>query len=426
MRSKIIIAALLCAVIPLGTAELPSGVPVSLSAEAATVIDSGTCGKNVTWQLDSSGTLTVSGTGEMYGQSDDTFPVIPWNEKKDLIKKVVIGKGITKIGRCNFTYCNNLVSVTFPDTLKTIGEGNFIYCTALTSVVIPDSVTTIEGSNFSGCKNLADITIPSSAKVEGGAFYGTAWEKDQLEKSPFVIVNGTLLTARVGIEKAAIPDGVVCIARQAFYYKSKMTELVIPDSVKEIQFNAFIGCSSLRSVTIPKSVEEISYQAFYECEALEEINILNPECYIRNDAKTISNTEESYSGVIRGYAGSTAEAYAKKYGRTFERVDQGVGLINDYSGDGSMMEEFIPGIVIGDVNDDGMVDAVDASDVLAYYARVSTEQEGGFSKKQQIAADVDMNGLIDSVDASDILSYYAYLSTAGGTVPDMVDYLEKK
>ena len=32
---------------------------------AATVVDSGTCGDNATWSLNSSGTLTISGTGEI-------------------------------------------------------------------------------------------------------------------------------------------------------------------------------------------------------------------------------------------------------------------------------------------------------------------------------------------------------------------------
>ena len=81
---------------------------------------------------------------------------------------------------------------------------------------------------------------------------------------------------------------------------------------------------------------------------------------------------------------------------------------------------------LGDVNGDGNVDAVDASDVLAYYSKVSTRQDGGYGKNQQTAADVDKNSLIDSVDASEILSYYAYVSTAKGDVISMEAYMEKK
>ena len=46
------------------------------------------------------------------------------------------------------------------------------------------------------------------------------------------------------------------------------------------------------------------------------------------------------------------------------------------------------------------------------YARLSTSDHTGiFTDKQQKAADVDNNGAIDAVDASKILSYYAYAST---------------
>jgi hypothetical protein len=66
---------------------------------------------------------------------------------------------------------------------------------------------------------------------------------------------------------------------------------------------------------------------------------------------------------------------------------------------------------LGDVNNDGKVNAVDASEVLTYYANISTNKEGGFTDTQKLAADVNNDGLINAVDASCILSYYAYLST---------------
>ena len=44
-------------------------------AKAAT---SGTCGDNLTWTLDDSGTLTISGTGEMYEYGYYNVP--PWDD----------------------------------------------------------------------------------------------------------------------------------------------------------------------------------------------------------------------------------------------------------------------------------------------------------------------------------------------------------
>ena len=44
MNCKRIIAALLCAVIPFGIADLSAAAPIALYAEAATVTAGGTCG----------------------------------------------------------------------------------------------------------------------------------------------------------------------------------------------------------------------------------------------------------------------------------------------------------------------------------------------------------------------------------------------
>ena len=80
---------------------------------------------------------------------------------------------------------------------------------------------------------------------------------------------------------------------------------------------------------------------------------------------------------------------------------------------------------LGDVNNDGMINAVDASSVLAYYAVISTNQKGNYSDAQKLAADVNNDGMINAVDASIILSYYAYTSTAGDKVLSFEEYLKK-
>lgn len=67
----------------------------------------------------------------------------------------------------------------------------------------------------------------------------------------------------------------------------------------------------------------------------------------------------------------------------------------------------------GDVNNDGMIDANDAAEILADYSRTSTGNESSFDENQFYAADTDGNGIADSNDASIILGYYSYTSTGG-------------
>ena len=80
---------------------------------------------------------------------------------------------------------------------------------------------------------------------------------------------------------------------------------------------------------------------------------------------------------------------------------------------------------LGDVNNDGKINAVDASEVLTYYAMISTNKNGGFTGAQKLAADVDHNDKINAVDASCILSYYAYLSTTKEEIISLEKYVNK-
>ena len=59
------------------------------------------------------------------------------------------------------------------------------------------------------------------------------------------------------------------------------------------------------------------------------------------------------------------------------------------------------------VNGDKIVDARDASDILAGYAKLSVDAE---SDLDPILADYDFNGHIDALDASKVLTDYAKTS----------------
>ena len=68
-----------------------------LFSSAATIVDSGTCGDNLTWTLDSDGLLTISGSGAMEDYSFNYGPVsysnAPWSgsvPKAARVKNVVI------------------------------------------------------------------------------------------------------------------------------------------------------------------------------------------------------------------------------------------------------------------------------------------------------------------------------------------------
>lgn len=154
---------------------LMSTFVIGITASAANA-NSGNCGDNLTWTLDDKGTLTISGTGDMYNY--DINYDSPWYFNKD-VKVIIIDNGVTSIGGVAFGYCENLTKVTIPDSVTNIGEGAFMDCTRLTSVIIPSGVTAINKGTFIDCSSLISITIPKSVIIiETSAFSHCSSLKD--------------------------------------------------------------------------------------------------------------------------------------------------------------------------------------------------------------------------------------------------------
>ena len=129
-----------------------------------TVVDSGTCGTNLTWKLNDSGVLTISGTGAM---TDWTTPDnLPWKKYRYDIIKTVISDGVTTIGDLAFCGLQNVRSVEISESVKSIGYGAFQNC-AITSIKLPGSITAIKGEAFYSCGQLKSLTIPESVESIG-------------------------------------------------------------------------------------------------------------------------------------------------------------------------------------------------------------------------------------------------------------------
>ena len=113
-------------------------------------------GETIFWEFDDqTGTLTISGTGEMIKGS-------PWNEHRLAIKKVIIQEGITSISENAFQFLSYMTDISLPQSLRHIGYHAFFNCQSLTEIHLNEGLETIDHSAFDGCAELTTIILPDS------------------------------------------------------------------------------------------------------------------------------------------------------------------------------------------------------------------------------------------------------------------------
>lgn len=342
----------------------------------------------------------------------------------ETIESVVIPSNVWEIA--GFANCTSLKSVTIENDPKhqegVIRPSAFESCTALESITIPDCFSTVMENAFADCTSLAEINFPEHRMyVNKYTFNDTPWYKTlKADKDGFIRFQGVLIDA-VGIKgEVVIPDDVAEIASFAFYKNCDITSVVIPENVTSIGQGAFYGCANMKTVTIknPKcniSVPKTTFadstvdipRALWGDMAIDlgyEEGTPEYDAYVSSlEAANRDFTQKnksigirgqftplgSYTGKIIGYKGSTAEKCAAK-----------------------LSAEFVYIKTRGDVNSDGMIDSVDASNILKLYTKLSTSSEKPTEEELELY-DMNKDSIIDAVDASNALAYYA--SKATGT-----------
>ena len=181
------------------------------------------------------------------------------------LNSLTISNGVTIIGKNAFQYCSSIKSITIPNSVTTIDDEAFYQCEGLTSIIIPSSITYLGKNPFTRCSSLASISVE-----HGNLLYDS---RDNCN----AIINTATNMLISGCSSTVIPNGIIAIGNDAFYWCYGLSSITIPNSVTSIGDQAFRTCRSLTSITIPKSITGIGYAAFVECYKLESVN-----CNIEN------------------------------------------------------------------------------------------------------------------------------------------------
>ena len=152
-------------------------------------------------------------------------------DKYKLDGKVIIPKGVSKIGNNCFYYIKNITFINIPETVNEIGQEVFSYTDNLNSIIINKNNTTYDSRN--NCNAI-------------------------IETSTNTLINGC--------KTSTIPYGVEKIGSFAFA-NTKVETITLPNTIKTIKNQAFFCCYDLSGeLTIPNSVETIEVQGFSHCD----------------------------------------------------------------------------------------------------------------------------------------------------------------
>lgn len=282
------------------------------------VVQSGKCGDNLTWTLNSDGTLSISGTGRMT-EWDSSYSV-PWYKYRNQVISVLIHQGVTSIGTFAFKQCTNLTSLTMPSSVTSIGYYAFTHCTSLTNIsvatdnqyfcsasdvlfskdkktlviypagktgfyTIPTGTTMISGYAFDGCTSLTGVCIPDSvSNIGAGAFFQCTNLTSITIPSSLTSIEYSTFSGCTSLTNVTIADRVTDIGSSAFSGCTSLTNISIPSSVSSIGSSAFRSCTGLTSITLSKGVASIGDYAFKGCSSLTSISIPNSVISIDKNA----------------------------------------------------------------------------------------------------------------------------------------------
>ncbi len=231
------------------------------------------------------------------------------------LASVSIPNSVTSIGYHAFSGCSSLASASIPSSVTSIGYRAFQNCSSLTSVTIPGSLTTIERGVFYGCSNLSFVSIPSSVTSIGSeAFQGCSSLTSISIPNSVTSIGSEAFQGCSSLTSVTIPNSMTTIGMWAFSGISGLKSVVIPSSVTSIEYGAFSGCSSLISVTIPGSLTNIDKNAFYGCVGLQEIY-----CNGNVPLFLYDTFDEIYPNAVLYYPITDAYAYSLQISDRFKK-----------------------------------------------------------------------------------------------------------
>lgn len=230
--------------------------------------NSGECGENAEWNVDSAGILTIRGTGIVERS--------PWRQIKspDKIRRAVVEDGITILPDFAFGGLTALADVSLPEKLTRLGDYTFSDCTALKTVALPAEVTFIGTKTFSGCSALESAELPAGiTALPESTFWGCESLKTVTLPAGIEQIGEGSFWKCGALASVTLPESVSSIGAMAFAYCTALSTITLPSGLTALEDEVFWGCSALQTVVLPDGLQAIGEWTFYECKYLPSITL---------------------------------------------------------------------------------------------------------------------------------------------------------
>ena len=171
------------------------------------------------------------------------------------------------------SFCNQIQSVTIPESVTSIGKSAFEHCSKLDSLTINGVATSMIGAYaFNGCTSLTSLSLVGSFQTIGD--YAFAYcGMTSLTIDANITSIGEFAFSSCSLTSLSLTGNVQKIGDYAFTYCTSLTSLSLTGNIQKIGDHAFDSCSSLNTVTLPKSLTSIGSHAFDSCTSLDSIEI---------------------------------------------------------------------------------------------------------------------------------------------------------
>lgn len=219
-------------------------LPLAPAVSAAEL--SGTCGENLSWSYDA-GTLTITGSGEMYDYSEQ-FPA-PWNSFREKILWLELPNGLTSVGNMAFYDCSALTAIVLPGTVTRVGDLAFCQCGSATILSLNNGLKEIGANAFEQCRRIQSLRLPETLERIGSeAFYRCT-----------------------ALQYVTVPERTTNLGVGIFAYCQGLLRAEILAPVSELPQWTFYNCTSLTSIALAAQTKKVGSYSLYDCVSLDVV-----------------------------------------------------------------------------------------------------------------------------------------------------------